>query len=190
MSVRICSPARMQAKMAMVEAKGISPALPGRGDAEHVLLGDAHVVKAVREGLGEMDDGRGLGKVGGEADDLFVVLAQFGQRAAVDLAGGHGRRIVGVPVGSGHDCHIILLQDRSLGAGAQLRIGGRVVVDGRCFREVHALALDGVGEDEHGHVRGGPCLGKRLVELVKIVAVHFDETPSQRRATCPRTVPA
>ena len=55
----------------------------------------------------EVDDGRCLGKVGGEADDLFVVLAQFGQRAAVDLAGGHGRRIVGVPVGSGHDCHII-----------------------------------------------------------------------------------
>ena len=88
--------------------KGNQPRLgQARGDAEHVLLGDAHVVKAVREGLGEMDDGRCLGKVGGEADDLFVVLAQFGQRAAVDLAGGHGRRIVGVPVGSGHDCHII-----------------------------------------------------------------------------------
>ena len=76
-----------------------------RSDAHHVLLGDADIVETVRVLVCEEFDRGSFLEVGRHSDDLVVGFSQVCKSTSVDLSRCHGRAVIGVPVGSGNNCH-------------------------------------------------------------------------------------
>ncbi len=122
-----------------------------RGDGA-VLLGDADVVDAVREGVGELLQADGLEHRGGDRDDVLALVAEGDHLVAED----------GGPVGAGG-------LDREAGVG----------VDGADAVEAVGLVLEGglvaaalLGEDVDDHRAAEPLgAGQRGLRRLDVVAV-------------------